>query len=155
MQAAIAAADGRLSRQFRPFQLGCVAEANLQLGDTQRALAAIDNAIETAEATGEKQSEANLYRVKGEILSTLERPRDADDAFHTGFAIARRQKAPMEELRLALSMIRSQPAGSRADDARTVLATLYETFEEGFDWPDLRTARAVLGQSGKVTAQRC
>jgi DNA-binding SARP family transcriptional activator len=155
MQATIANADSKQNWLFRPFQLGCVAEAFLQLGDTQRALAAIDNAIDTAEATGEKQSEANLYRVKGEILSTLERPRDADDAFHTGFAIARRQKAPMEELRLALSMIRSQPVGSHADDARTVLATLYETFEEGFDWPDLRAARAVLGQSGKVTARRC
>jgi ATP/maltotriose-dependent transcriptional regulator MalT len=155
MQATIANADSKQNWLFRPFQLGCVAEALLQLGDASRALAAIDNAIDTAEATGETQSEANLYRVKGKILAALERPRDAELAFQAGLAIARRQKARMEELRLALGMIRSQRAGSGADQARAALATVYETFEEGFDFPDLRAARAALDHAGQVEAARC
>jgi tetratricopeptide (TPR) repeat protein len=144
MQASIVNADSKQNWLFRPFQLGCVAEAYLRLGDTERALAAIDDAIETAEATGEKQSEANLYRVKGEILLASARPFEAEQAFRSGLAIARRQKARAEELRLALSMIRSQPAGEGADAARAVLANVYQTFEEGLDFPDLRAARSAL-----------
>jgi DNA-binding SARP family transcriptional activator len=144
MQASIVNADSKQNWLFRPFQLGCVAEAYLRLGDTERALAAIDDAIETAEATGEKQSEANLYRVKGEILLVSARPFEAEQAFRSGLAIARRQKARAEELRLALSMVRSQPAGEGADAARAVLANVYQTFEEGLDFPDLRAARKAL-----------
>jgi tetratricopeptide (TPR) repeat protein len=144
MQASIVNADSKQNWLFRPFQLGCVAEAYLRLGDTERALAAIDDAIETAEATGEKQSEANLYRVKGEILLVSARPFEAEQAFRSGLAIARRQKARAEELRLALSMVRSQPAGEDADAARAVLANVYQTFEEGLDFPDLRAARSAL-----------
>jgi DNA-binding SARP family transcriptional activator len=144
MQTTIANADARQNWLFRPFQLGCVAEALLQLGDAPHALAVIDNAIDTAEATGEKQSEAGLYRVKGEICSVLERPAEAEQAFQTGLAIARRQKARMEELRLALSMTQSQRAGSSMDDARTSLVRIYETFEDNFDFPDLRAARVLL-----------
>ncbi len=154
MQATIANADAKQNWLFRPFQLGCVAEAFLYLGDAQRALAAIDNAIDTAGATGEKQSEANLYRIKGKILSVLGRVEDAEQVFQTGLGIARRQKARMEELRLALSMTGAQ-AGSRAAHARAVLANIYDTFEEGFDLPDLRAARAMLEQAGEFKATRC
>ena len=144
MQATIANADAKQNWLFRPFQLGCVAEAHLQLGDAARALTAVDDAIRTGEATGETQSEANLYRVKGEILFALARPVDAEQAFQTGLAIARRQKARTEELRIALSLVRSQPAQAGADHARAALAHVYATFDEGHDWPDLRAAQAAL-----------
>ena len=144
MQATIANAESKQNWLFRPFQLGCVAEAFLQLGDAGRALTAIDNAIDTGHATGEKQSEANLYRVKGEILTALARPLEAERAFQTGLAIARRQKARMEELRIALSMVRSNQAAGGADNASATLAHVYATFDEGFNLRDLRAARAVL-----------
>ncbi len=144
MQATIANAESKQNWLFRPFQLGCVAEAFLQLGDADRALTAIDNAIDTGHATGEKQSEANLYRVKGEILTALARPLEAERAFQTGLAIARRQKARMEELRIALSMVGSNQAAGGADNASATLAHVYATFDEGFNLRDLRAARAVL-----------
>ena len=106
MQGAIANADAKQNWLFRPFQLGCVAEAYLRLGDVPRALTAIENAVDTADATGEKQSEANLYRVKGAVFAAMERPRHAEQAIQTGLAIARQQKARMEELRLVLNIIR-------------------------------------------------
>jgi tetratricopeptide (TPR) repeat protein len=148
MQATIANADSKQNWLFRPFQLGCVAEALLQLGDAPRALFTIDNAIATAEATGEKQSEAGLYRVKGEILCALQRPADAEEAFNAGLSIARQQQARMEELRLALAMVRAERAGCPIDHARAVLEKVYGGFEEGFDYPDLRAARDVLGGNG-------
>ena len=144
MQATIANADSKQNWLFRPFQLGCVAEALLQLGEADRALTAIDEAIRTGEMTGEKQSEASLYRVKGEILFALEQPVDAHRAFQTGLAIARQQKARTEELRVALSMVRLQQNPGDARDARAALAHVYATFDEGFDRQDLRGAKAAL-----------
>jgi ATP/maltotriose-dependent transcriptional regulator MalT len=149
MHATIANADARQNWLFRPFQLGSIAEAHLRLGDAGRALAVIGNAIDTAEATGERQSEAHLYRIKGDILGALERPEDAEDAFAAGLAVARRQKARMEELRLLLSMIRWDAGGSRTNRTRVALADVYRTFKEGFDLPDLRAARAVLRHPGE------
>ena len=148
MQATIANADSKQNWLFRPFQLGCVAEAFLQLGNADSALATIDEAIRTGETTGETQSEANLYRVKGKILSALARPIDAARAFRQGLAIARRQKARTEELRVALSMLLALQAGNGTGDARTALATVYATFDEGFDLPDLCAARAMLARLG-------
>jgi ATP/maltotriose-dependent transcriptional regulator MalT len=144
MKATIANADSKQNWLFRPFQLGCVAEALLKLGDADRALTVIDEAIHTCEATGEKQSEANLYRVKGEVLSALACPLDAEQAIRSGLEIARRQKARMEELRLALGMVHSQTSGAHAAEARASLAQVYATFDEGFDLSDLRAARTVL-----------
>ena len=144
MQAAIADADSKLNLQFRPFQLGCVAKAYLQLGDPDRSLIAINHAIRTGEATREKQSEASLYRVKGEILFVLGRQLDAERAFQHGLTIARSQEARMEELRIALSMLRSTRDAVFADRAREALARVYATFTEGFGSYDLRAAKQAL-----------
>lgn len=144
MQAAIAAADGRLSRQFRPFQIGCVAEANLQLGNAERALEMIDSAIEIGETTGEKQSEVALHRIRGEILLALKRPEEATRAYQRALTIARKQKARSEELRVALSMVRSKSEAIDAERARTTLARIYATFTEGLDSPEMAEVRAAL-----------
>ena len=141
MQAAIAAADGRLSRQFRPFQLGCVAEAHLRLGDAEQALTVVDTAIQTGEASGEKQSAAGLHRLRGEIFLALQRPLDAAREFQRALSIARRQKARSEELRVALSMLASKRDKERA---HTALAEVHGWFTEGLDLPDQTAARAAL-----------
>ena len=150
MQAAIAAADGRLSRQFRPFQLGCVAEASLRLGNADAALSLVDAAIQTAETTGEKQSEVGLHRIKAEILLAQERPLDATREFQRALSIARRQKARVEELRVALSMVKSKSEMIDADRARTTLARIYATFDEGLDLPEMSEARTALGRFGDL-----
>jgi DNA-binding SARP family transcriptional activator/predicted negative regulator of RcsB-dependent stress response len=149
MHAAIAAADGRLSRQFRPFQLGCVAEAHLRLGDAEKAFEAIDNAIEIGETTGEKQSEVGLHRLRGEILLALQRPVEATREFQRALSIARRQKAKSEELRVALSMVKSKSEAIDADRARATLARVYATFDEGMHLPEMSEARAALGRIGE------
>jgi DNA-binding SARP family transcriptional activator len=141
MHAAIAAADGALSRQFRPFQLGCVAEAHLRLGDAGQALATIDNAILMAETTEERQSQVGLHRLRGEILLALERPFEAAREFQRALSLARRQGARAEELRVALSMVRSKRDMERG---RTALLQIYATFTEGLDLPDQSAARAAL-----------
>jgi predicted ATPase len=141
MEAALPAADGRLSRQFRPFYLGCIAEAYLLLGSAQQALTKIGDALETAETTGEKQSLATLHRIKGEILDKLGRSREAEEEFRRALSVAGKQKAKVEELRAALSMLR---AGCDPAFARDRLAQVYATFTEGLHLPDLVASREAL-----------
>jgi tetratricopeptide (TPR) repeat protein len=141
MEAALPAADGRLSRQFRPFYLGCIAEAYMLLGAGEQALANIGDALETAETTGEKQSLATLHRIKGEILDKLGRSSEAEAEFRRAISVAGKQKAKVEELRAALSMLK---AGCDPVFARDKLAQVYATFTEGLNLPDLVASREAL-----------
>jgi tetratricopeptide (TPR) repeat protein len=153
MQAAIAAADDRLSRSFRPFQLGCLADAHLQLGNPTQALAIIDAAIVTGEITGEKQSEVTLYRIKAQILLALGQSAESERHLRQALKIARRQKAKAEELRVALAMAEWKNDAIDANRARATLAQTYAAFEEGFDLPEMVTARAALDRVAPVRAE--
>ena len=57
---------------------------------------------------------------------------------------ARRQGALSWELRAALSYARPQGAQGHHQQAKQILAPVYDQFTEGFGTADLRTARAVL-----------
>jgi tetratricopeptide (TPR) repeat protein len=144
MQAAISAAEARQSRQFRPFQLACVGAAYQDLGNSGHAMTILDEALSTAEAGGEKQSLAAIHRVRGEILLSLGRRREARGALDSALEIARRQGARFEELRAAIAMVRHAADSGRAN-ARQVLMEAYSKFEEGHSLPDLQVAGDLLG----------
>ena len=97
--------------------------------------------------TGERFYEAELYRLKGELLLQQCRPARAPQAeacFHQALAVARRQQAKSLELRAAMSLSRLwQQQGKRAE-AHELLAAIYGWFTEGFDTADLQEARALL-----------
>ncbi len=144
MRAAIAAAEARQSRQFRPFQLACVGAAYEELGNFSQAMTILDEAVSMAEAGGEKQSLAIIHRLRGEILFRLGRGVEARRALDCALEIARRQGARLEELRAAMAVVRHAVQPDRAD-ARQTLLKVYSKFEEGHTLPDLRAARDLLG----------
>jgi class 3 adenylate cyclase/predicted ATPase len=96
----------------------------------------------------EKISEAEVYRIAGEIA--LQCPdRDAVKAeanFDRALTIARKQQAKSWELRAAMSMARLWRDQGKRDEARELLAPVYGWFTEGFDTLDLREAKALLEQ---------
>jgi tetratricopeptide (TPR) repeat protein len=143
MQAAIAAAEIRQSRQFRPFQLACLGAAYEQLGNSSQAIATLNEALSTAEAGGEKQSLAVIHRLRGEVLFSLGQSREARRALDRALKIARHQWARLEELRAATALARHAVAFD-GEDARQVLMSVYSAFEEGHALPDLRAARDLL-----------
>ncbi len=59
-------------------------------------------------------------------------------------AIALRQEAKGWELRAATSLARLLRKQGRIDEAREVLAQVYNWFTEGFDTADLKDAKALL-----------
>jgi tetratricopeptide (TPR) repeat protein len=144
MESSIADAEASQNRVFRPFQLACVGSAYARLGNSERGLRILDNAISMADTHGEKQSLATLHRLRGEILSDLGLDGDADQAFASALSVARRQEHRLEELRVAVAMVRRATASDNAEAARKFLKDIYSTFEEGHEFPDLRMARDLL-----------
>jgi DNA-binding SARP family transcriptional activator len=143
MRPALAAAEARQSRQFRPFQLACMAAAYMELGDPSQAIAVLDEAMSLAEAGGEKQSLVSIHRLRGEVLFSLERSREAWGELDRALEIARHQGARLEELRVAIARVQHAPKSDRAD-ARQTLMSVSSVFEEGCTLRDLRTASDLL-----------
>jgi tetratricopeptide (TPR) repeat protein len=144
MRAAIAGAEARQTRHFRVFQLSCIAEAHLRYGARGEALEVAQEAVDLAEMTGERWAEAGLRRIRAEILFELECRRDGWKELTMALALARRQCARLEELRVATAMTRHAGCKEEAGTARSALRAVYAAFDEGIDLPDLRAARQQL-----------
>ena len=83
-----------------------LAEAEARAGDVDRALAILDEALATSERIGHRTFEAELHRVRGEMLlkSDLTNPARAEEALQTAVAVAKLQATRSFELRAALSL---------------------------------------------------
>jgi predicted ATPase len=97
-------------------------------------------------ATEERWWEAELHRLKGELLLQLPIPevQQAEAYFQQALAVARSQQAKALELRAALSLGRLWQRHRKRAAARDLLAPIYGWFTEGFDTPDLQEAKVLL-----------
>jgi predicted ATPase len=98
--------------------------------------------------TKETWSEAEINRTAGEIALVSPEP-DAPKAeayFERALAVARKQQAKSWELRAAMSMARLWHDQGKVQQARELLAPVYDWFTEGFDTRDLKEAKALLEQ---------
>jgi len=124
-----------------------LAWAQWQAAELDDAMRTLDEATAFLEAKGERFAEAELLRLRGEILLAL----GADvsrvrDCFERGLVIARKQRARGWELRLACSYARLLIRLERPADARALLAPVVAQIREGFDAVDLREAHALLAR---------
>jgi predicted ATPase len=131
-----------------PELLGALAEGLAGLGQLTEAITTIDRALGTANRGGERWFVAEILRAKGELLLLHEAGTQSTSAaercFCQALEVAREQDALSWELRAALSFARLRVKQDRQDDARQLLAPVYKRFTEGFETPDLRSARALL-----------
>lgn len=126
--------------------LGLLAQSCERAGEVDEALVLLATALETAEATGERWFEAELYRLKGTWLMTHRRgdQEEAEAYLLRAMSVARGQNAKMLELRAATNLCRFwRDQGKRAEGNR-LLTGVYGWFIEGFDTTDLQDARALL-----------
>lgn len=63
--------------------------------------------------------------------------------------VARRQYAKSLELRAVMSLSRLWQKQGKKDEARQILAEIYNWFTEGFDTRDLKEAKALLEELSK------
>jgi predicted ATPase len=128
-----------------PFHLALLAEALGEEGRTEEALSSLAEALSVAEATGERVYNAELHRLRGELLLRQAAGHaEAEFCFRQGLDIARQQGAKSLELRAALSLARLLRAAGQQSEGRQLLAETYGGFTEGWDTSDLKEARAFL-----------
>jgi predicted ATPase len=124
--------------------LSWVAEACLGGVDHEEARRAIVEAFAFVERSDERMWEAELLRLRGSMSS--EDPVVAEADFHSAIAVARSQQARSLELRATTSLARLLRDTNRRDEARAMLAEIYNWFTEGFDTADLTDAKALLDE---------
>jgi predicted ATPase len=129
------------------YHLSVLVEAYRKGAQVEEGLAVVAEALAVAERTGERHHEAELYRLKGELLLLLDpasSQTEGEACFRQAIAIARRQSAKSWELRAVMSLSRLyQKRGDNAE-VGSMLAEIYGWFTEGLDTPDLQEAKALL-----------
>jgi predicted ATPase len=123
-----------------------LAKVEARQGDVDRALAILDEALAMCERTGHRAFEAELHRVRGEMLLKLDPANlaTAEEAFRTAIAIARRQATRSFELRSALSLAKLCQSTDRLTDAHAVLAPALEGFAPTPEMPEIAEAQTLL-----------
>jgi ATP/maltotriose-dependent transcriptional regulator MalT len=80
------------------------------------------------------------------MLIDAENTTEAEKYFRRAIAISAEQGAKSFELRAATSLARLLRDTGRREEARAMLAEIYNWFTEGFDTADLKAAKALLGE---------
>jgi len=131
--------------------LGAFAEALGRAGQIAQGLVAIEEALARSNRTEARWYLAELLRLKGELVllqGASGFAAAAQDHFLTALDWARRQGALAWELRTATSLARLYDKG-RTEEARELLAPIYNRFTEGFGTADLIAAKALLDALGR------
>ena len=125
-----------------------LALAYARLGKSDKAGDCMSEALSLIEASNQRQTEAEVHRLAGEILLTSATPdeKKAEEHFDHALTVARKQQAKSWELRAAMSMARLWRSQGKSQQARELLAPVYGWFTEGFDTLDLKEAKALLDE---------
>jgi predicted ATPase len=149
MQEGLAARQAIGTQLYQPALLSMLAEAYGRAGPPSQGLLVLNEAFTRIEVTGERSSEAELYRLKGELLRMQGADaQEVESHFRQALAVAQQQEAKSLELRAAMSLSRLWQQQGRQADAHELLAGIYSWFTEGFDTADLQEAKTLLGQLG-------
>ncbi|HEV8718561.1 MAG TPA: hypothetical protein VGX03_37795, partial [Candidatus Binatia bacterium] len=152
-----------VGEHITPYFLALLTETQSNMGRSQDASQSLTNALAIAEKNGEHFYDAELYRLKGELVlqsgvrspeskplnpqSAFPNPQlEAETCFLQALDIARQQQAKSLELRASVSLARVWHQQGKKDEARRLLAEIYGWFTEGFDAKDLQEAKALLDE---------
>ena len=146
----------------RPLFLASLAEAYGKARQPEAGLRELAEALVVAYKTQELRWEAELHRLKGELLlqsaaggltASLFTPHstrgmshlaEAEASFEQALAVARRQQAKSLELRAAMSLSRLWQSQGKRTEALHMLSEIYAWFTEGFETLDLQEAKGLL-----------
>jgi class 3 adenylate cyclase/tetratricopeptide (TPR) repeat protein len=117
-------------------------EAQVLEGAVADALATIEAAITTK--ASERWMMPESFRLRGRVLLTQGRAQLAEVDFRKAIGLSRDMSAKMLELRATTSLARLLRENNRRDEARAMLADIYNWFTEGFDTADLKDAKALF-----------
>jgi class 3 adenylate cyclase/predicted ATPase len=127
-----------------PFRLGRAADAYRMAGQPEEAMRLVIEATETMDRTGERWFEAELHRLRGQLLMDSGDHHQAENCFRRAIEVARSQSARLFELRSANNLGQLWRSQGHPEKARELLAPLFAWFADGFDTVDLKEAKALL-----------
>jgi len=167
MRQGLAAHQATGAKLARPHFLALLAEALGKVHQAEEGLRVLEEALEATHPNGEACYQAELFRIKGELILMQAADRgvsraatsgdavveseppaaaQAEGCFSQSIKIAQQQKAKSWELRAVMSLARLYQNQSKQEEARALLAQIYNRFTEGFDTVDLREAKALLDE---------
>jgi predicted ATPase len=127
------------------FWLAMLAQACGKIGQTEEGLDLLAEALATADQNGEHFYEAEIHRLKGELLLMQgETEAEVEKHYRRAIEVARQQGARSWELRATMGLCRLWQRQGRREEAQQLLAEIYGWFTEGSDTADLREARVLL-----------
>ena len=146
----LAATRAAGSRFQEPIVFGLLAEALGLAGEIEKGLEVIAEGLTSAKDSGARGNDAELHRLRGNLLGRLPSPdrTEMEAAYRLALAVARRQGTRGFELRAAVSLARLLGAQGRRNEARDLLAPVCGCFTEGLDTPDLKDAKTLLAGLG-------
>lgn len=140
----------------RAYLLGQLALAYGRRGEAAPGLALVDMALARIAENGARVSEADLRRIRGELLDTSGQSAEADREFVSAIEVARRQGARTLEIRAATARVAflTRQRSRKLASARSHLARLAATFAADSQAHDVRVARALLEQGAPHASRR-
>ena len=109
-------------------------------------LETLDEAIHIIEKTNERIWEAEVHRIRADLLKIQGDFPAAEDSYQKAIQVAHQQHANSFELRASTGLARLWKSQGRVDEARELLEGIYAWFTEGFDTPDLKEAKSTLDE---------
>jgi TOMM system kinase/cyclase fusion protein len=136
------------AKAAQTYSLALLAEGYVQLGRLEEGLSTLTEALTATHTTGERVCEAELHRLKGQLLlaHSADHQVEAETCFRQALAVAHWQEAKAWEMRAAMSLARLWQQQGKRVEARELLAPIYGWFTEGFDTADLQEAKALLDE---------
>ena len=128
------------------------------IGDLDTAFALLAQAHDLMERNDERFVEPDIHRIRGELMlrsdsrklrdlrETQSARSDAEASFRKAIELARRGAAKMFELRASVSLARLMLSMNRNAEAFQILTSCCSWFTEGFDTPEMKSAKGLLKQ---------
>jgi len=132
----------------RSYFLALLAEVHDTIGQPEAGLTVLIEALVHVEHTGERYYEAEIHRLKGELLlqQNSDNQAEAESCFQQAIVVAQNQQAKSFELRAATSLAKLWHQQGKREEAHDLLAPVSHWFTEGFDTADLKDAKALLDE---------
>ena len=168
MRLGLAAHQATGTQVLLPHFLALLAEALGKSGQVEEGLLVLEEALMVAERNGERYYQAELYRIKGELLLMQPTGRAvsraaaggkpvfeagqpltaaaAEACLNQAIKVAQQQKAKSLELRAAMSLVRLYQDQGKQEEPKGLLIQIYDKFTEGFVTVDLIEAKALLDE---------
>jgi predicted ATPase len=129
-----------------PYYLSLLADGQRRDGQPEKALDTVDLALQRANTNGEKWHNADLFRLKAQLLLQMNPGKigDAETAFQEALNIAREQGCKARELQITTELGRLWQSHGKQREAHDLVAPIYGCFPSSSNSVCVKNAKALL-----------